>query len=242
MVGNSNTALVQDRCVIPTRTDTTDELLVGQGAWLRFWYGLRDYLHPSWIQYEPNLLMYTNILTPEASVMVWNQQYHILCDELGLYVNFDDEYSDVPEFWRIFLPELIKKPNLPVLLAGTSLLIKGDLSCVTSNLEGHQGKPLPELSSDQKRQALRLNQCLSLSRRFPSLGESDPIVVGLWFLYKALIEVYPAAWMRVRLAYDCHAVKSVEGGQFTYVETESSGRTFKRIWHLLKDSSLDKSI
>jgi len=239
MVGDANTALVQDRCIVPV-ADIDRGTPSDHSAWLRFWYDLRDYLHPSWLQHEPNLAMYTNILTPDASVMVWNQQYHVLCDELGLYLNFDDAYDNVPEFWRDFLPELITKPNLPVLLAGTSLLIKGDLSCVAPNSEGHQGNPLPELNSDQKRQALRLNQCLSLPRRFPSLGETDPIVVGLWFLYKALIEVYPIAWMRVRLAYDCHAVQSVEEGKFTYVETESSGRTFKRIWHLLKDSSLEK--
>ena len=120
MVGNANTALVQDRCIVPTHTDTAKEAPSDHRAWLRFWYDLRDYLHPSWLQYEPNLVMYTNILTPDASVMVWNQQYHILCDELGLYLNFDDEYDNVPEFWRDFLPELITKPNLPVLLAGTS--------------------------------------------------------------------------------------------------------------------------
>lgn len=239
MVGNTNTALVQDSGVAPEHTDTVEQVPDDHRAWLQFWYGLRDYLHPSWIKYEPNLAIYTDILTPHAPVMVWNQQYHILCDELGLYLNFDDEYDNVPEFWRAFLPELITKPNLPVLLAGTSLLIKNDLSCVAPSAEDYQGNPLPELNSDQRRQALRLNQCLSLTRRFPSLGESDPIVVGLWFLYKALIEAYPAAWMRIRLAYDRRAVQSVEGGQFTYVETESSGRTFKRIWHLLKDSSLD---
>lgn len=240
MAGNANTALVQDSCVIPIHTDTAEEVPDDHCAWLGFWYDLRNYLHPSWIKHEPNLVMYTNILTADASEMVWNQQYHVLCDELGLYLNFDDDYDNIPKFWRTFLPELIIKPNLPVLLAGTSLLIKSDLSCVGVSSEVYQDDLIPELNAEQKRQALRLNQCLSLTRRFPSLDESDPLVVGLWFLYKALIEVYPAAWMRIRLAYDRHAVQLVEGGQFTYVETESSGRTFKRIWHLLKDSSLGK--
>ena len=197
MAGNKNTAIVQNsRIVIPVsspalHTQTAAVLSPDYDEhWLNFWYNLRAYLHPSWVSLEPGLVMYTNILTPNASALVWNQQYHVLCEELGLYSNFERELDDVPEFWRTFLPELIDDPQGPVTLAGASLLINGDLTASAGEAvkgEVVSGDSLAAMSSGEKRQALRLNQCLSLSRRFPDLGIAEPVVAGLWFLYKALI-------------------------------------------------------
>lgn len=233
MVSNTNTASVQDRDITPS-----PEII----NWCDFWLGLQFYVHPSWLASGQNLVIDQELINAKASKFLWNQAYPVLCDQFDLCASFRIDNSDVPAFWLAFLPLLVKQPQIPVVFAGTSLLINSDLSLPSIDQEQNRisGERIPELSATQKRTAFRFGQCLALQRRCSSLRFTDTTVAGLWLLYWVLNSAYPEGWKRLRLAYDQSLVVSVEEAEASMnVELAASARSFKRLWHMIKQELYD---
>lgn len=216
-----------------------------------FWFGMRSYLHSSWLE-KSKLTPILYKQNKKASKFVWNGLYQNICQELEVDSKLKPEELSGDMFWWLIIDSIIKSPFLSMAFVGSCMRIDNDLSFIDFNKNtdeniGHENidvvdkYPTSEVidySFSQKKSAFQVKTSLSLDRRFKSLMLNDDILTGLCLLNAFLAKENIALWQRLRLMYDKKSINFVENHIDKQEFSPANHRCLKRLWKFTNETIL----